>query len=136
MQKGTNTWSGYIAVTWMLVGLARLRLGLERYNLEFRPGWLYLIVVFLYVFGIWWGIGLLFALSGLRSKGVTNRICAILAICAFLYSAWHIVGAALSRAKSRGFSSSFVLQVPAAISSPDQLHHVFGIPRAGDRAAR
>jgi hypothetical protein len=41
--------------------------------------------------GIWLGIGLIFAIAGLRSGNSAGQICALVAIGVFIYFAWYLL---------------------------------------------
>jgi hypothetical protein len=98
--KSDSNWLGFISILWMAAGLAFKNAILDRYPFEFRPTWLYFLASSVFLFGIWWGIGLLFAVSALRRRSLAGRICAIISICAFLYSAWDIMSPIFLRARS------------------------------------
>src|ERR1041384_5674640 len=91
MKSKSATWAGCFSIAWMAAGFAFTHLILERHSFEFKPDWLYLLAMFSYVFVIWWGVGLLLAISGMNRGNLTGRICALLAICAFIYSAWEML---------------------------------------------
>ena len=86
-----RNWSGLIAITWMIgiyefLSHAPEIFFLNLFNLNF-VSWL---GQFAYL-GIWLGIGLIFAIVGLRSKNLAAQICAIIAICVFILFAWSLL---------------------------------------------
>jgi hypothetical protein len=100
--KSKSTWLGCFSFVWMVTGFAFTHFVLERYNFEFRPDWLYLLAVSVFVFGIWWGVGLLLAVAGVKRGNLAGRICAIISICVFVYFAWDMISPIFIRVKSGG----------------------------------
>lgn len=75
-------WEGPFSVVW--VGLGALFFTSRRDHLSFGS----LYVMFLAVFVVWWGVGLLFAASGLRSGSRVGMLCGWCTILGFLVFLW------------------------------------------------
>ncbi|HEY5040600.1 MAG TPA: hypothetical protein VIK53_01195 [Verrucomicrobiae bacterium] len=88
-----RSWAGLIAIAWM-VGI------FER--LDYPPHMTFFNVLFgienssqLSLFAdlfVWLGVGLIFAIAGLRCGKSAGQVCATIAICIFIYFAWHLLG--------------------------------------------
>jgi hypothetical protein len=78
MKKIFNQWEGLISLVWIIL-MFLITVLLIRYQLMFEPLWLFYILVLL----TWWGVGLVFAISGLKRGHWINRACAVATLCAF-----------------------------------------------------
>ena len=77
-------WEGIISLAWVAPGFVAF----EFFGCEWWRPFGSLVPVFLVIFGLWWGIGLLLAASGLRSStrvGVLASAGTILWFAFFLY---------------------------------------------------
>jgi hypothetical protein len=50
-----------------------------------------LVLGFLLVFGVWWGVGMLLAVSGLKSKSIVGVLPALATSAWFLYFVWTLI---------------------------------------------
>jgi hypothetical protein len=96
--KLLNNWAGLISILWMVGGFALIAGVLSPHDIHFEPSWLYGVVLFL----VWLGVGLLFAIAGLRRGNLAGRICAVIAVVVFVFFVWQMVVPAFSRAHQRG----------------------------------
>jgi hypothetical protein len=83
-----KNWAGLVSIIWM-VGLYEIMVHLP---VDFAPSldlssW-HGLMVFL---GVWLGVGLYFAVTGLRCRAVAGQLCAVVAIFVFVYFAWHLL---------------------------------------------
>jgi hypothetical protein len=91
--KSLNNWSGLIAVAWLL-GI-RWFFSLDPRVISYRiPDSLLLLAVMV----IWLGVGLLFAVSGLRRGNDFSRICSVFALFVFIDFALGILNPVRARA--------------------------------------
>lgn len=79
-QKLLTNWAGCISILWM-VGMYEAQDYVPDFFLNFSPSWLSLCAVL----GGWLGVGLLFAITGLRCGSNACRVCCLIAILTFLY---------------------------------------------------
>jgi hypothetical protein len=84
-----RSWSGLIAIAWMVGGYEFLEHAPEGFIL-FKFDFSAFSTQFTYL-GIWLGIGLIFAIAGLRSGNSAGQICALVAIGVFIYYAWDLL---------------------------------------------
>ncbi|MGH7991437.1 MAG: hypothetical protein ACREDS_14775 [Limisphaerales bacterium] len=78
--KSLNKWEGIISLLW-IISVFLLVVFLLRHELLFKPMWLFILVLL----AAWWGIGLVFAISGLKRGNWINRACAVVTLCAFAF---------------------------------------------------
>ncbi len=81
-------WAGLISIAWM-VGIYELLNHASENFILFRFDFAAFSTQFTYL-GIWLGVGLLFAIAGLRCGRSAGQVCAIAAIIVFIYYAWHL----------------------------------------------
>jgi hypothetical protein len=77
--KIIERWEGLISLLWISIVFCLIAY-LVTHVLYFKTwrGWIIVIVV-------WWGVGLVFAISGLRHGHLASRVCAALTIGICLY---------------------------------------------------
>jgi hypothetical protein len=76
--KFLDQWEGLASLLWIVLAFLLVRF-LLLHQLLFKPTWLF----DLFLLAIWWGAGLVFAISGLRRGCWINRVCALLTLCTF-----------------------------------------------------
>jgi hypothetical protein len=76
-----DNWAGLVSIIWLIGGFLFISCVLSPHNIHFEPLWLYGLVLFL----VWLGVGLLFAIAGLRRGNSPGRICAVAAIGVFIF---------------------------------------------------
>jgi hypothetical protein len=81
-------WSGLISIAW-IVGLYVFLDRDPASLVYFRSNFSTFSTQFTYL-GIWLGIGLVFAIAGLRSGKSAGQICSMIAIGVFIYFSWHL----------------------------------------------
>ena len=87
-----RSWAGLISIAWM-VGIFE--------HLDDPPYMTFFNVLFgienssqislIADLFVWLGVGLIFAIAGLRCGKSAGQVCAIIAICIFIYFAWHLL---------------------------------------------
>ena len=84
-----KNWAGLVSIVWMVGAFVLLNHAPENFILfKFdATSWL---TQFSYL-GIWLGIGLILAVTGLRCRALAGRVCAVIAICIFVYFAWDLL---------------------------------------------
>ena len=87
--KVLRNWAGLASIVWMVGIFVFLNHAPENFFLfKFdSSSW----VVEFSLLGIWLGIGLFFAITGLRCGKSAGQLCAIAAIIVFIYFAWHLL---------------------------------------------
>jgi hypothetical protein len=83
--KALNSWTGFASIIWLLGGYEVLFFFLGQRGHPFNPGWLFLLTIL-----VWLGVGLLFAIDGLRSRSLAGRISAFVALGIFLFFVWAL----------------------------------------------
>jgi hypothetical protein len=83
-----RSWSGLISIAWM-TGIYELLNHAGAGFILFQFDFSAFSTQFTYL-GIWLGVGLLFAIAGLRCGKSAGQVCAIVAIIVFIYYAWHL----------------------------------------------
>jgi hypothetical protein len=124
-----SKWAGSLSIVWMVAGYLLIRYVAAPRGLQFEPFWLCAATVF----GGWLGVGLFFAIAGLRSGSALGRASAILALVLFALFAWHMLYPALKPARMRGSSwPNHAASGKAAVTSLLAVgHHRRGLPAPG-----
>ena len=86
--KQIKNWAGLISIAWMVGVYWFLNHAPEDFIL-FRFDFASWVTQFTYL-GIWLGIGLLFAITGLRCGKSAGQLCGIAAVIVFIYYVWHL----------------------------------------------
>ena len=76
-------WEGFFSLAWVSAGFVALKLS------DFYSG--STVVVFFLVFGAWWGVGMLLAVSGLRSRSPLSMLAALITSFWFAYFMWSLI---------------------------------------------
>jgi hypothetical protein len=82
--KIINNWEGLISLLWISSAYFLLMF-LSHYALSPTRVWLFVSAMFVG----WWGVSLIFAISGLRHGHLASRVCAALTIGIVLYFAYE-----------------------------------------------
>ncbi len=91
MKAFTNRkWDGICSIIWS-------GLGLLAYGLGFFFGSNFTILTFFLVFGVWWGVAMVLAISGLRSRFLPAIMPSLATILLFLSFCWMTFSPALLR---------------------------------------
>jgi hypothetical protein len=86
-----RSWASLLSIFWMLGGYALIINGVMIRPLLFLPTWLFLLAGLF----VWLGVGLAFAIMGLKGGNLAGRLCGLLGVAIFSYFAWLTVAPAL-----------------------------------------
>jgi hypothetical protein len=84
--KIASEWQGLASLLWVVLVFVIIKFVVLTNELMFEPLWLFDLLLF----AVWWGVGLAFAISGLRRGHFVSRFCAVLSICALVYFVWSL----------------------------------------------
>ena len=92
MKSQFYKWEGAFSLLWVV--LAYLIIGvLSQLQIHLELSWFVVLILL----ATWWGVGLVFAISGIKHGHWTSRVCAGLTISAFLFLMWIYFKPVLSR---------------------------------------
>jgi hypothetical protein len=76
-------WDGALSLAWVSAVFVGIKYG------HFSTS--SAVVGFVVVFGAWWGVGMLLAASGLKSRSVVGVLPALVTTACFLYFVWTLI---------------------------------------------